>query len=486
MTRNLTLLTDFYQMNMMYAHFKHGNIRKKVVFDLFFRSTPCNNGYAIAAGLEQAIRYVESIRFTDEDLVYLRQVGKYDDDFLRFLSNFRFTGDLWAIPEGTYVFPHEPLVRVEAPVVEAHLLETTLLNLINHQTLIATKAARIVHAAGKDPVLEFGLRRAQGPDAGIYGARATYIAGVHSTSNVLAGETFGIPISGTNSHAYVLSFASELDSFRSYLEIFPDQAVLVVDTYDTLHSGVPNAITAFRELFARLGREPKSYGIRLDSGDLAYLSKAARKMLDDAGFKTAKIFASGDLDENLIRDLKMQGAKIDAWGVGTHLITSKDCPALGGVYKLSAEEEDGVLKPRIKVSENPEKITNPGVKKVIRFISNQTGRALADLIMLAEEEIPAGPIEIFHPVYTMKRKWVRDYRVEELLQPIFKQGKLVYTLPTLEEIRQRAKEQAELFAPEILRLTNPHEYHVDLSQRLWDLKNEMIRQVKNANPNESL
>ncbi|MBE3553971.1 MAG: nicotinate phosphoribosyltransferase [Thermicanus sp.] len=478
MTENLTLLTDFYQLNMMYAHYKLGNLKKKVVFDLFFRSIPCQNGYAIAAGLEQAVEYIKSLHFTDEDLTYLRKVGHYDDGFLKLLSNFRFTGDLWAIPEGTFVFPHEPLIRVEATILEAHLLETALLNIINHQTLIATKAARVVHAAGTDPVLEFGLRRAQGPDAGVYGARATYIAGVSSTSNVLAGKKFGIPISGTNSHAYVLSFGNELDSFRSYLETFPDQAVLVVDTYDTLYSGVPHAITAFKELFARLGREPKSYGIRLDSGDLAYLSKETRKKLDEAGFKSAKIFASGDLDENLIRDLKMQGAKIDAWGVGTHLITSKDCPSLGGVYKLSAEEEDGVYQPRIKVSENPDKITNPGVKKVVRFISEETGKALADLIMLADEENPKGNYEIFHPIYTMKRKWLRHYRIEELLLPIFRQGELVYSLPTLEEIRKRVTEQGKMFAPEILRLTNPHEYHVDLSKKLWDLKNELIQKAK--------
>jgi nicotinate phosphoribosyltransferase len=463
---------------MMYAHFAKGTKDKRVVFDLYFRKTPCNNGYAIAAGLEQAIEYIKSLRFTEEEIRYLKSIDNYSEDFLNELQNLRFTGNLWAVPEGTFVFPHEPLVRVESRLFEAHLIETALLNIINHQTLIATKAARVVHAAGDDPVLEFGLRRAQGPDAGLYGSRASYIAGVAATSNVLAGQKFGIPVQGTHAHAYVQSFPSELEAFRAFTEIFPDNAVLVVDTYDSLYSGIPNAIQVFKELRQKLGRDPKNFGIRLDSGDLAYLSKEARKQLDQAGFPNARIVASGDLDENLIRDLKMQGAKIDVWGVGTQLITAKDCPALGGVYKLSAEEENGVLQPRIKVSENPTKITNPGVKKLVRFYSNKSGRALADVIMLNDEEVPTGKYEIFHPVYTLKRKVLHNYYTEELLKPIFENGRLVYELPTLSEIRARVKRQTQVFSPEIQRLTNPHEYHVDLSEPLWQLKNRMIAKAK--------
>lgn len=478
MNYNTTLLTDFYQINMMYAHFAKGTKDKRVVFDLYFRKTPCNNGYAIAAGLEQAIEYIKSLKFTEEEIRYLKSIDNYSEEFLNELQNLRFTGNLWAVPEGTFVFPHEPLVRVESRLFEAHLIETALLNIINHQTLIATKAARVVHAAGDDPVLEFGLRRAQGPDAGLYGSRASYIAGVAATSNVLAGQKFGIPVQGTHAHAYVQSFPSELEAFRAFTEIFPDNAVLVVDTYDSLYSGIPNAIQVFKELRQKLGRDPKNFGIRLDSGDLAYLSKEARKQLDQAGFPNARIVASGDLDENLIRDLKMQGAKIDVWGVGTQLITAKDCPALGGVYKLSAEEENGVLQPRIKVSENPTKITNPGVKKLVRFYSNKSGRALADVIMLNDEEVPTGKYEIFHPVYTLKRKVLHNYYTEELLKPIFENGRLVYELPTLSEIRARVKRQNQVFSPEIQRLTNPHEYHVDLSEPLWQLKNRMIAKAK--------
>lgn len=475
---NLSLLTDFYQINMMYAHYQQSTLNKMVVFDLYYRKNPCNNGYAIVAGLEQAIEYLSSLRFTEEDIAYLQSVHKYETGFIEELRSFRFTGEVWAIPEGTIVFPNEPLLRIQARVFEAHLIETALLNIINHQTLLATKAARVVQSAGDDPVLEFGLRRAQGPDAGLYGARASYIGGVSSTSNVLAGKLFDIPVAGTHAHAYVQSYPTELDAFRAFVQAFPDNAILLVDTYDTLNSGLPNAIQVFKELHQQLGREPKNYGVRLDSGDLAYLSKAARKLLDDAGFHTAKIVASGDLDEFLIRDLKMQGAQINVWGVGTNLITSKDCPALGGVYKLSAEEEQGNFIPRIKVSENPEKITNPGVKKIIRFYSKKTGRALADVILLDDEETPKGQYEIFHPIFTLKRKTLQSYFTEELLVPIFKEGELIYQQPNIHEIRKRVKEQTTHFAPEILRLTNPHEYHVDLSQSLWDLKQSLISKAK--------
>lgn len=463
---------------MMYAHYQKGTMNKQVVFDLYYRKNPCSNGYSIAAGLEQAIAYLSTLMFTDGDLAYLQQVENYEIGFIEELRKLRFSGSVWAIPEGTIVFPNEPLLRVQARVFEAHLIETALLNMINHQTLLATKAARVKHSAGDDPVLEFGLRRAQGPDAGIYGARASYIGGVSSTSNVLAGKLFNIPIAGTHAHAYVQSYPTEIEAFRAFVEAFPDNAILLVDTYDTLSSGLPNAIQTFKELHQKLGREPRNYGIRLDSGDLAYLSKEARIRLNEAGFTTAKIVASGDLDEYLIRDLKMQGAQINVWGVGTNLITSKDCPALGGVYKLSAEEEEGVFEPRIKVSENPEKITNPGVKKIVRFHSKKTGRALADVIMLDEEETPTGSYEIFHPIFTLKRKTLQIYYTEELLVPIFNEGELIYQSPALHEIRQRAIQQTQQFAPEILRLTNPHEYHVDLSKKLWELKNNLITKAK--------
>lgn len=483
--QNLTLLTDYYQINMMYAHFQQGTTDKQVVFDLFYRTNPCGNGFAIAAGLQQVIDYISNLRFSEEDIEYLRTLEKYSDAFLDSLRSFRFTGELWAIPEGTIVFPQEPLLRVKARVFEAHLVETALLTIINHQTLLATKAARVVQAAGDDPVLEFGLRRAQGPDAGVYGARACYIGGVTSTSNVLAGKMFGIPVAGTHAHAYVQSFPSEIDAFRAFVKTFPDNAILLVDTYDTLKSGVPNAIQVFHELHSQLGREPKNFGIRLDSGDLAYLSKEARKMLDAAGFTKAKIVASGDLDEYLIRDLKLQGAKINVWGVGTNLITSKDCPALGGVYKLSAEEEDGQMVPKIKISENPTKINNPGVKKIVRFYSKKNDRALADVIMLENEALPTDDYEIFHPIFTIKRKVLTSYYTEELLVPIFKDGKLVYQSPDIEDIRLRVKNQMKRFSPEILRLTNPHEYHVDLSKTLWQLKNKLMNEAKERTRYES-
>lgn len=462
----------------MYAHYQKGTINKEVVFDLYYRKNPCGNGYAIAAGLEQAIDYLVSLQFSEGDIDYLSKVEKYDSSFIELLRQFRFTGEVWAVPEGTIVFPNEPLLRIRARVFEAHLIETALLNIINHQTLLATKAARIVHSAGDDAVLEFGLRRAQGPDAGIYGARASYIGGIQATSNVLAGKMFGIPVAGTHAHAYVQSYPTELEAFRAFVDAFPDNAILLVDTYDTLASGVPNAIQTFTELHQKLGREPVSFGVRLDSGDLAYLSKKVRKLLDKAGFVHAKIVASGDLDEFLIRDLKMQGAKINVWGVGTNLITSKDCPALGGVYKLCAEEEEGVFVPTIKVSENPEKITNPGIKKIVRFYSKRTDRALADVMLLEHEEIPSGNYEIFHPIYTLKRKTLQNYYTEEVLIPIFNRGQLVYKSPSLQQIRDYAESQVRRFAPEVLRLTNPHEYHVDLSQQLWDLKNDLIRKVK--------
>jgi len=471
------MLTDLYQLTMMYGYLKCGMSDKISVFDMFYRKNAYESAYAIAAGLEQVIDFINNLHFSDEDIAYLRSLGLFDEDFLSMLKSFRFTGELYAVKEGTVVFPYEPIVRVKAPIMEAQLIETAMLNLINHQTLIATKASRVCYAAEGSGVLEFGLRRAQGPDAGIYGARAAIIGGCVSTSNVLTGELFGIPAKGTNAHSWVMSFPSELDAFRAYAEIFPDTCLLLVDTYDTLKSGVPNAIKVFEELRAK-GYQP--LGIRLDSGDLAYLSKKAREMLDQAGFHDVKIFASSDIDEWLIRDMKLQGAKIDVWGVGTKLITGDGCPALGGVYKLAAEIENGVIIPKIKVSDNVEKITNPGYKKVSRLYDNATGKAIADLIMLDEEVIDESqPLVIFHPVDTWKRMRLTDYHVKELLIPVFVDGKQVYESPNIMDIQRYAKEELDTFWDETKRLINPQEYKVDLSYKLYDLKRSMLEQWAN-------
>ena len=470
--RNLTMMTDLYQLTMMYGYYKVGKHQQPVVFDLFFRKSTGDSAYAIAAGLEQVVDYIEQLNFMPEDLAYLRSLELFDEGFLSLLSTLRFTGDLYAMPEGTVVFPNEPLVRVKAPILEAQFIETALLNIINHQTLIATKASRVVQAAQGGSVLEFGLRRAQGPDAGIYGARAAIIGGCSATSNVMTGQLFGIPIRGTHAHSWVMSFENELAAFRAYAEAFPQNCLLLVDTYDTLKSGMPNAIIVFRELREK-GFEPM--GVRLDSGDLAYLSKKARRMLDEAGFEKTKIVASSDLDEELIWDLKAQGAAIDIWGVGTALITSRDCPALGGVYKLSAEEQDGRMIPKIKISENPSKVTNPGYKKVVR-IYNGDEKAVADLIMLEEETIdPAKPLTIFDPVDTWKRMTLRHFTCKELLMPIFLSGRRVYDLPGLLEIQSYAKQELDTLWEEYKRLKNPHVYKVDLSAKLYQLKQDLLK-----------
>ena len=470
--RNLTMMTDLYELTMMNGYLRYGKDKNRACFDLFYRRRGDVTAYAVAAGLEQVIEYVQNLRFTQEDIEYLRSLAIFDDAFLSYLSDFHFTGEILAVPEGTIVFPDEPILRVIAPIMEAQLLETALLNIINHQTLIATKAARVVQSARGDKVLEFGLRRAQGPDAGIYGARASIIGGCQATSNVLTGQLFGVPVGGTHAHSWVMSFEDELTAFRAYADVFPDNCLLLVDTYDTLGSGVPNAITVFKELRAR-GKEP--VGIRLDSGDLAFLSRQARVMLDDAGFPNAKIFASGDLDEEVIWDLKAQGAAIDVWGVGTRMITSMDTPALGGVYKLSAEEVDGKFVPRIKISENPAKITNPGVKQLYRFYDRRSGKALADLLALDEEDFSSGePLEIFDPENTWKRMTLCDYRMRQLLVPVFENGELVYDSPALSEIAAYAKQEMETFWDEYKRLNRPHRYKVDLSQKLYDLKLQLL------------
>lgn len=475
MTRNLTLLTDLYQLTMMDGYLKNGKEKDIAVFDLFFRR---NNiiTYSVAAGLEQALDYVLNIRFEKQDIEYLRSLGLFDETFLSYLKNFRFTGDVYAVPEGTVVFPEEPIVTVRAPLLEAQFLETALLNIVNHQTLIASKSAKVAYAAKGDSVMEFGLRRAQGPDAGIYGARASVIGGCRSTSNVLAGQMFGIPVAGTHAHSWVMNFPTEYEAFSAYAKMYPDACLLLVDTYDTLHSGVPNAIRVFRELRAA-GHEPK--GIRLDSGDLAYLSKMARAMLDEAGFPDAIICASGDLDEYLINSLKNQGACIDLWGVGTKLITSADMPALGGVYKLSSLHTGDSEVPKIKLSDNSDKITNPGFKQVYRIYDNKTGKAEADLIALRDEEFDEKqPLTIFHPKDTWKKTTFTDYTMRPLSRLYIKDGKLLSPLPALTDICTYAEGEKESFWDEYKRPDNPHVYKVDLSQRLFDLKNQLISQIR--------
>ena len=474
--RNLTMMTDLYQLTMMYGYYKTGMRDNLATFDMFYRSKDATTHYAIMAGLEQLIEYLENLRFDEESLSYLRSLNIFDEDFLDELRNFEFHGDVYAVPEGTIVFPGEPLIRVTAPIFEAQLVETALLNIINHQTLIATKASRVVQAAEGGTVMEFGLRRAQGPDAGIYGARAAIIGGCKSTSNVLTGQMYNIPIAGTHAHSWVMSFPDEITAFRKYAEMFPTSCLLLVDTYDTLKSGVPNAIQVFDELRVQ-GHEP--VGIRLDSGDLAYLSREARKMLDAAGYPNTIICASGDLDENLIRDLKLQGACIDTWGVGTKLITSEDCPSLGGVYKMSAETVDGRVIPKIKISENPVKITNPGVKKLWRIYDNQTGKATADLIALDYETYDTSkPLTIYDPVNTWKSMTLTDYTMKELQVKVFENGKRVYESPSLQEIQQHCQDDLDTFWDQYKRLLNPHRYKVDLSDSLWMLKNSMLQNYR--------
>lgn len=466
------MLTDLYQLTMMYGYFKEGMQDNQGIFDLFFRPKE-DIVYAIMAGTESVVNYINNINFTEEDVDYLRSLHLFDEDFLAYLRTFRFTGELYAMPEGTVVFPYEPLVRVRAPIMEAQLVETAILTFVNHQTLIATKASRICYAANGDSVLEFGLRRAQGADAAIYGARAAIIGGCNATSNVLTGQMFDIPVSGTHAHSWVMSFPDEVSAFRAYAKVFPDTCLLLVDTYDTLRSGVPNAIKVFDELRAA-GHEPK--GIRLDSGDLAYLSKKARVMLDKAGYPNAVIAASSDLDEFLIRDLKTQGACISVWGVGTRLITSEGNSALGGVYKMSAEVVEGKLVPKIKISDNPAKVTNPGYKKVFRLY-DKDGMAIADLISLEHETIdPKKPLRIFDPIQTYKSMTLTEFSVRELLVPVFIGGKQVYTCPDIHEIAAYAKKEFASMWDEYKRLLMPHTYKVDLSDSLYDLKQKLLRE----------
>ena len=476
---NLTLLTDLYELTMMQGYFEKQSANETVIFDVFFRENPVKNGYSIMAGLEQVIEYIKNLNFSYEDVDYLRGLGIFSEDFLHYLSGFHFSGNIYAIPEGSVIFPKEPILKVIAPIMEAQLVETAILNIINHQSLIATKTARVVHAAQGDGVMEFGLRRAQGPDAGLYGARAAMIGGCVGTSNVLAGKMFDVPIMGTHAHSWIMSFPDEYTAFKAYAELYPDACTLLVDTYDTLKSGVPNAIRVFREM-KEAGIHPKSYGIRLDSGDLAYLSKKARVMLDAAGFEDAVIAASNDLDEMLINDLKIQGAAITSWGVGTHLITSKDCPSFGGVYKLAAIEKDGEFLPKIKISENTEKITNPGNKTIYRVYDKETGKLRADLICFADETYDTSEeLLLFDPNETWKKTRLPggSYTMREMLQPIFIHGECVYTSPSVMEIAAYCKQEKETLWDETKRLLYPHKVYVDLSRKLYDTTVKLLNEV---------
>ena len=479
---NLTLLTDLYELTMMQGYYKTKN-DSRVVFDAFFRENPFKGGYSIMAGLEQVIDYVKNLRFDEEDIEYLRSLHIFEEDFLDYLKGFKFSGDIYAIPEGSIIFPREPLVKVIAPVMEAQLLETALLNIVNHQCLVATKASRVCDAAEGDGVMEFGLRRAQGPDAGTYGARAAVIGGCNGTSNVLAGKLFNIPVKGTHAHSWIMSFPDEYTAFKKYADMYPDACILLIDTYDTIKSGLPNAIRAFKEM-KEAGIKPKLYGIRMDSGDLAYLSKKVRKMLDEAGFPDAVISASNDLDEHLIASLKRQGATITSWGVGTHLITAKDNPSFGGVYKLAAIEKDGKFEPKIKLSENTEKVTNPGNKTIYRIYTKDQHKIEADVICFADEKINENEdLNLFSPTSPWKRTKYEagTFTVREMLVPIFKNGECVYTSPSVMEIRDICAKEKDTLWAECRRFDNPHQTYVDLSKKLYDVKQDLFNHYHTIN-----
>ncbi|MBR6700270.1 MAG: nicotinate phosphoribosyltransferase [Firmicutes bacterium] len=468
-SHNMTMLVDFYELTMASGYFESGKKDTIAYFDVFYRRNPDGGGFAIAAGLQTVIDYVKNLNFSEEDIEYLRKKGSFSEEFLDYLKNFKCTCDIWAIPEGTPVFPGEPLITIRGPLIEAQLMETYILLAVNHQSLIATKTNRIVRAAEGRPVMEFGSRRAHGESAAIVGARAAYIAGAAGTACVKADIDYGVPATGTMAHSWVQVFGDELTAFREYAKQHTDNCSLLVDTYDVLKSGVPNAIKVFKEF------NPEKMSIRIDSGDITYLSRSARKMLDEAGLFECKIIASNSLDEYLIRDMLIQDAAIDSFGVGEKMITAKSEPVFGGVYKLVAVEEDGEIKPRIKISENIEKITNPGFKKAVRFYDKNTNKAIADLIMLADETIDENkPYKLFNPEFVWKKKIINDFYVKELAKPIFKQGKLVYNERNTEEIREYCKEQLDTLWPEVKRFENPHQYYVDLSEKLWKLKNDLL------------
>ncbi len=470
---NKVMLCDFYQLTMSQGYFKKGYANTITYFDVFFRRVPDNGGFAICAGLETVIDYIKNLHFGEEEIKYLESKKVFSSDFIEYLKNFRFTGDIYAVPEGTPVFPNEPLLIVKAPAIEAQIIETAILLFINHQSLIATKANRICRAAQGRAIMEFGARRAQGEDAAVLGARAAYIGGCAGTSNVMTDMIYGIPALGTMAHSWVQMFDSEYDAFKAYATIYPENSVFLVDTFDTLKSGVPNAIRVIKEELIPKGYE--NYGIRLDSGDIAYLSKKARRMLDEAGLENCKIVVSNSLDEYLIRDLTLQKAAVDSFGVGERLITSKSAPVFGGVYKLAAVEKNGEIVPKIKRSENIDKITTPHFKKVYRIFDKKTGKAQADQVTLYNEIInEKDPLEVFHPLATWKRKVYKDYEAVELLQPIFKEGVCVYESPSVQDIKEYCLSEVDRLWDEVTRFENPHKYYVDLSEKLWGIKQDLL------------
>ena len=472
--QNYTLLCDYYELTMANGYFEAGKHNEIVYFDMFFRDIPDGGGFAIAAGLEQVVEYIENLHFTDEDIQFLRGKGIFSESFLEYLKGFHFTGDIWAIPEGTPIFPGEPILTVRAPAAEAQFIETYVLLTINHQSLIATKTNRVVRAANGRPVAEFGSRRAQGATGAILGARAAYIGGCAATACTITDKKYNVPATGTMAHSWIQMFDDEYTAFKTYCERYPNNATLLVDTYDTLNSGVPNAIKAFKEVL--LPKGITKCGIRLDSGDITYLTKKARKMLDDAGLCECKIVVSNSLDENIIREILHEGAEVDSFGVGERLITAKSSPVFGGVYKLVAKEKDGEVIPKIKISENSGKITNPHYKKVYRIFSNETGQPIADLLCVYDEVIdPSKPLDLFDPVDTWKRKEVTNYSVRELLVPIFKDGKKVYECPDINDIKAYCQNEVEHLWSEVKRFENPHRYYVDLSQKLWDIKQNLLK-----------
>lgn len=468
---NLTMLTDFYEITMANGYFQSGNVEDIAYFDMFFRKVPDGGGYAIMAGVEQVVEYLNNLRFTDEDIDFLRGKGIFCEDFLDYLKHFEFACDVWAVPEGTPIFPHEPILTVRGPVIQAQFVETMILLIINHQSLIATKANRIVRAAKGRPVMEFGTRRAHGTAAAVYGARAAYIGGCSGTACAIADRDYGISALGTMAHSWVQMFSCEYEAFKKYAQVYPDNCVLLVDTYNVLKSGVPAAIKVFKEL------KPKKMGIRIDSGDVAYLTKRARWMLDEAGLTDCTITVSNSLDEYIIRDVILEGAKIDSFGVGERLITAKSEPVFGGVYKLSALEQDGVIIPKIKISENVEKITNPGFKTLYRLFDKDNHKALADVITLDGEEIPeVDGYEIFDPNAIWKKKKLNNFYAKNLRIQLFNQGKCVYQCPGIDEVKAYCKEQMDTLWEETLRFENPQTYYVDLSQNLWEVKNNLIEE----------
>ncbi|MFL0197123.1 nicotinate phosphoribosyltransferase [Clostridium sp. WILCCON 0269] len=472
--RNLTMLVDFYEFTMNNGYFENNIGTKIAYFDMFFRSVPDGGGYCIMAGVQQVIEYLSNLKFSKDDIDYLRSKNQFSEEFLNYLENFKFCCDVWAVPEGIPVFPNEPLLTVRGPAIQAQFIETMILLTINHQTLIATKASRICKAASGKPVMEFGSRRAQGYDGAIYGARASVIGGCSSTACTIAEQMFGIPAVGTMAHSWIQLFPSEYESFKAWAKVYPDNCILLIDTYNVLKSGLPNAIKVFKEILIPNGHKPK--GIRIDSGDITYLTKKCRKILDEAGLEDVDIVISNSLDEFIIRDVLSQGACIDSFGVGERLITAKSEPVFGGVYKLVAvESEDGSIIPKIKISENEEKITNPGFKKIYRIFSKKENKAIGDLIALGNEKINiAEPIELFDPTFTWKKKKIKDYYAKELLVKVFDKGELVYESPSVMNIRNIVQEEITKFWPEILRFENPHHYYVDLSQNLWNLKQQLL------------